>query len=266
MKLSLIVLALCLAAVRASAQQDPSAMEQDMLRLVNQERAQAGLPLLHLDARLTAAARAHSQLMADRKKLAHVLEREPDLSERVAATGLRFNAVAENISAAFGSDQSPPSEVAHRGLMGSPPHRANILNPDYNSIGIGVAREGKTYYTTEDFAKSYADASTADVAKTVAAKVNELRRHGGEPALRIVPLDRLSTLACADKTSVQTLLQSFASSRSAAVYTTWIPSDLPRKMIDLAQEQGLTAVSLHVCTLPPAHGGSGGFKVAAVFF
>ena len=262
----LLALLVFLSPALAQQQQDPAAMEQDLFRMVNAERAHAGLPQLRLDPKLVDAARAHSQLMADRKTLSHDLQREPDLSQRVASTGLRFNAVAENISLAHGSDQSSPAEVAHRGLMGSPPHRANIMNPEYNSIGIGVVRQGNSYYTTEDFATAYAAATTDDAETTVAARVNDMRRTRAMPALRVVRLDRLNAIACENRTNVQTLLQTLPSSRSAAVFTTWNLDQLPKQMIEMSTDQGLTAMSLHACTLPPAHGGSGGFKVAAVFF
>lgn len=241
-------------------------MEQEVLRLVNQERAKAGAPALRLDPKLVDAARGHSQRMAQRKTLTHRLDGEPDLSERVAATSLRFNAVAENVSSAQASDESTPAEVAHRGLMDSPGHRANILNPDYNSIGIGVARAGSVYYTTEDFAKAYAAVDAADVERIVVEKVNELRRRHSMQPLRSVQLDRLAAIACRDTTNVQTLLQSLSSARSAVVFTTWTPEDVPRRMTELAEEQGIGAVALHACPMPPAHGGSGGFKIAAVFF
>ena len=264
-----LVLALLLvlaSSLFAQREQDPAAMEQDLFRLVNQERAKAGVPALRLDPMLVDAARAHAQVMAQRKTLSHRLEGEPDLSQRIAATRLRFNAVAENVSSAQGSDESTPADVAHGGLMGSPPHRANILNPDYNSIGIGVARAGKTYYTTEDFAKAYAAVDTSDVERIVAGKVNEIRRRHSLPALRAVPLDRLAAIACRDTTNVQTLLQSFSSARTALIFTTWTPENVPARISELAEEPGVSTISLHACSMPPAQGGSGGFKVAAIFF
>lgn len=268
MKSCLALLALWLLASSPilAQQRDPSAMEQELLRLVNRERAKAGVPELRADPNLAAAADAHSQLMAQRKTLAHQLGGESGLSQRVAATGLRFNAVAENVSAAQASDQSSAAEVAHRDLMSSPPHRANILNPDYNAIGIGVARQGNTYYTTEDFAKAYAAATPADVERTITEKLNDLRRRRSMPPLRVVPLDRLSAIGCNDSTGVQSLLRSFSSARSAAIFTTWTPGNLPARMSELAGEEGLSAISLHACAMPPARGGSGGFKVTAVFF
>lgn len=266
MKLCLALLPLVLLPLAAFAQQDTSAMEQELIRLVNQERAKAGVPALRVDDQLTAAARAHSERMAQHKTLAHTVDGEPELSQRITATGLRFNAVAENVSLVEPSDATPPAAEAHAGLMSSPPHRANILNPDYNSVGIGVVRQGNTYYTTEDFAKAYAAMTPADAERTIAGQVNDLRRRRSMLPLRVVPLDRLNSLACGDNTSVQSLLQHFTSARSAAVFTTWTPGELPRQMAEYAGEQGLEAISLHACTLPPARGGSGGFKIAAVFF
>jgi uncharacterized protein YkwD len=264
---TLVVLLLTAApALAQKAQQDASTMEQELLRLVNQERVGAGLPEFHLDPKLVDAARAHSALMAQHKKMAHDFDGEATLSQRIAATGLRFNAVAENVSAVWPLDQPDPAEVAHRGLMGSPPHRANILNRDYNQIGIGVAREGDTFYTTEDFAHAFPASTPADIEKQVAQAVNEVRRRQAKPPLRVITLDRLSALACDDKTNTHSLLASFSSARTAAVFTTWTPSDFPQQLRQLAVEDGLTAVSIHACAMPSERGGSGGFKVAALFF
>lgn len=267
MKSALILFVLLLFPVAALAQQpDTSSMEQELLRLVNQERAKAGLPALRVDPSLTSAARAHSERMARQKLLAHQLAGEASMSQRIAATGLRFNAAGENVSSAQAPDQATAASTAHRGLMSSPPHRANILSPDYNSVGIGVARQGNTYFTTEDFAKAYDAATPADAERIIAGKVNDVRRRQSLPALRLVTLDRLSAMACANDANVQTLLKSFSSARSAAVFTTWTPDELPSTMSKLAGEDGLTAISLQACPMPPARGGSGGFKVAAVFF
>src|SRR5580692_11681653 len=45
-------------------------------------------------------------------------------------------------------------ELSHQGLMHSPPHRENLLNPGYNVAGFGVVRAGSALYVTQDFAHS----------------------------------------------------------------------------------------------------------------
>ena len=49
---------------------------------------------------------------------------------------MKFLVAGENLALA------PSTTIAHRGLMGSPGHRANILSEDFGHIGIGVIRNG----------------------------------------------------------------------------------------------------------------------------
>src|SRR4051812_5511751 len=253
----------CAAAQDSAPSPDETKMEQEMLRLTNQERAQRGVPALRRDEKLTEAARLHSKLMAERRKLEHQLDGEPELSARVARQGVRFNSVGENVSM---TSEQPPAEQSHRGLMNSPPHRANILNGEFNSVGIAVAKTGDTYYVTEDFARSFAQASAAEAEQAVARAMNDLRKERHLAALRVVALDRLNQIACRPETDLRTLLNRFATSRGAVVFTTWQPGQLPAQMVEMSAESSVTAVSLKACEMESARGGSGGFKVAAVFF
>jgi uncharacterized protein YkwD len=56
--------------------------------------------------------------------------------DRMKRGGVTFRAAGENLALA------PTVDVAHEGLMNSPGHRANILNPSFHRIGIGVADGG----------------------------------------------------------------------------------------------------------------------------
>ena len=66
----------------------------------------------------------------------------------VRAAGARFAIIGENLALA------PTTELAHRGLMDSPGHRANILSPQYGRVGIGVAEGG---LHGKMFAQEFAD-------------------------------------------------------------------------------------------------------------
>jgi uncharacterized protein YkwD len=58
------------------------------------------------------------------------------------------HAAAENVG--MNSSASPADMVA--GFMGSPPHRANILNASYTGIGIGAYRDARgVWWVTQDF-------------------------------------------------------------------------------------------------------------------
>jgi hypothetical protein len=106
--------------------------EQKLLNLVNQEREKAGLPKLQWNDHAAEAAREHSIQMAANLEISHQFPGEPVVSERIANTGMRFTVSAENVAEA-----DSPEEI-HMALMHSPGHRANIMSPRYNAVGIGV--------------------------------------------------------------------------------------------------------------------------------
>lgn len=112
---------------------DPAA-EEEMLELLNRERQAAGLQPLRLDEQLREVARAHSREMFEAGYFGHVSPRTGTVADRVRAAGGRFSRVGENLAYA------PTVGMAHEGLMNSPGHRANILEPGFTRVGIGVVR------------------------------------------------------------------------------------------------------------------------------
>lgn len=115
------------------------AVEQIILADGNRERAAAGLPPLKLDVRLQAAARLHALDMVQRAYFAHASNKpgHENPSKRIHRAGALDFGAAENI-AQISSGHAPQQFVI--GWMASPGHRANILNPAYTHIGIGVVR------------------------------------------------------------------------------------------------------------------------------
>jgi len=120
-----------------------TASEARMLTLLNQERTSRDLPPFVLDAKLTEVARAHSADMRDRDYFSHTNPDGLSPFDRMKAAGISFGWAAENI--AWG----PGVEWAHQGLMDSPGHRANILNPELLRIGIGIVgpTNGQQWFT-----------------------------------------------------------------------------------------------------------------------
>ncbi len=111
-------------------------LEAQMLELVNEERAAAGLNRLAPDPELTKVARAHSADMFARGYFAHVSPDGLDPFERMTRAGVTFRTAGENLALA------PTVRVAHTGLMNSPGHRANILQPAFGRLGLGIMDGG----------------------------------------------------------------------------------------------------------------------------
>jgi len=110
--------------------------EQLMFQLVNKERQKAGLPALSFDSKLQVVARAHSQDMFQRGYFSHYTPEGLSPFDRMANGGIEFSYAGENLALA------PSTELAMQGLMDSPGHRANILNPNFGKIGIGAIDGG----------------------------------------------------------------------------------------------------------------------------
>ena len=118
--------------------------ERYMLELVNEARAQAGAPPLQLERSLNQAAEDHSLWMLETDIFSHTGVNGSSATQRMDAAGFTRSGswrTAENI--AVQSERGPDGimdDVAqlHTNLMNSPGHRANILNPDLDYIGIGI--------------------------------------------------------------------------------------------------------------------------------
>jgi len=111
-------------------------LEAEMLRLVNRERAAAGLPVLAADPELTPVARQHSSDMFSRGYFSHVSPENRDPFDRIREANVRFFSAGENLALAR------TVKIAHTGLMNSPGHRANILHREFGRVGIGIMDGG----------------------------------------------------------------------------------------------------------------------------
>ncbi|MFI7609286.1 CAP domain-containing protein [Micromonospora sp. NPDC049366] len=116
-------------------------LEDTVVRLTNQVRVKAGVPPLEINELLRQAARSHSADMARRRFFSH---NDPDgvtPFERMWAHGYAEPA-AENLA----HGQRQPQQVIHAWLN-SPGHRANLLHPDFATIGVGVHFDSGPWWT-----------------------------------------------------------------------------------------------------------------------
>lgn len=142
--------ALALAAVVVQQPAAVSARESQAAAIVyvslNRERRHAGLPPLQLDANLNGAAYEHVADMARNNYFDHVSPSGQTPWDRIRAHNFFYAYAGENIALAGSGIQ------ADRALFNSPPHRANILSPNFTRVGIAVMRshDGRLLFV-EDF-------------------------------------------------------------------------------------------------------------------
>ena len=199
--------------------------EQQLLELANQSRAQAGVSPLTMDSGLSQAARTHAEAILEAGRLSHQFDGEPSLAQRLAtATRLQLDQEGENV--AF--DSNPVQ--GHQHLMLSPPHRANLLNPAYNVVGLGAVRDGDRLYIVEDFGHALPNYSPAEVKDRVAAALNQMRRQANQPDLArrdsLTLDDAACSMAQAEKLSTANIRQ-LAQRYTLLTYNTLRPETLP---------------------------------------
>ena len=116
-------------------------LEADFIRRLNAERAAAGLPALAVDANLVSIARIRSSDMATRGYFSHTSPDGQSAFSLLDQWGIPYSWAGENLA----RNNYPLEEsvaVAVHDLMASPPHRDNILNPNYTRVGVGYAEDG----------------------------------------------------------------------------------------------------------------------------
>lgn len=124
-----------------------SSFEMQVVELVNQERAKAGLKPLTYDAQLSQVARLKSEDMRDKNYFSHTSPIYGSPFDMMKKYGISYRTAGENIAAG----QATPAQVV-QAWMNSSGHRANILNSQYTHIGVGYAKGGSYgHYWTQMF-------------------------------------------------------------------------------------------------------------------
>lgn len=113
-----------------------SQAEQKMWQMVNRERELAGLRPLEFDNMLASLARNYSRDMFVHGYFSHHNPQGDSPFDRMGSADIRYLSAGENLALA------PSVEIAMRGLMDSPGHRANILSENFHKVGIGVMDGG----------------------------------------------------------------------------------------------------------------------------
>jgi len=215
--------------------------ERELFDSANQARAQAGIAPLQMDAGLTQAARAHAAVMAGQRQLSHQFNGEPSFAERLAANcTLHLDQAGENVSVAGSVEQS------HQGLMHSPPHRENLLNPAYNVAGFGVVHAGQSIYVAQDFGHSLPAYSPRQAGGLVSGSIARMRREANLPQLQWMDSDTAENAACSMARADS--LKTVASHGSYIVrYTTAQPQILPDAAAKVIEDRAVHTFSVGTC-------------------
>jgi uncharacterized protein YkwD len=147
-------------------------IETSIFELVNKARIERSIPPLRLSKELRSLARKHSKDMASHEKLSHLSTSGKTYTERLLEEGFYFISHGENVA----SSDSFLAKFFHQKLMESTEHRENILEPDFDTVGIGIIlKEGKDYYVTQDFLKSFEPKGEKEIKKDIQEIINEVR-------------------------------------------------------------------------------------------
>jgi hypothetical protein len=179
-----------------------SSLERELLTLTNQQRISNGLEALIPDDALRSIARDHSNGMARQGFISHE-QPSGDLKTRMDRAGYRYEMARENVASAG------TLALAQSMLIGSAPHKRNILAKDVTRVGIGIVRYEEPYdrhlYITEIFAGPSEEYQPALVQNLALNRINEMRSRSGVASIQADPL--LERLASRSLSSIEVPLK-----------------------------------------------------------
>ena len=115
----------------------PEEARARLLARVNALRAASGVGAMQPDPRLDAVAQAYADRMATQHFFAHVSPDGDALPDRLEQAGYAYQTSGENLGMASGP------LAAHAAIEESPGHRKNLLDPAFERVGFGLARQGR---------------------------------------------------------------------------------------------------------------------------
>jgi uncharacterized YkwD family protein/spore coat assembly protein SafA len=128
------------------AKNEQASVEEEVVRLVNAERAKGGLSPLTIDWELSRVAKYKSQDMHDKNYFSHTSPTYGSPFNMMKNFGISYKAAGENIA----KGQKSAAQVV-QAWMNSEGHRANIMSTKYSHIGVGYVADG--HYWTQMFIK-----------------------------------------------------------------------------------------------------------------
>jgi uncharacterized protein YkwD len=230
------------------AQRAGTGAEQLLFDSANRERIAQGLPPLKWDRVLARSASQHALRMAQQNSLSHQFSGEPDLIARATQAGARFSTIAENVA------EGPSAAYIHAQWMKSPPHRANLIDSDLDSIGIAVAERNGMLFAVEDFSRAVPNLSIEEQE----APVSTLLQASG---LRLLDETRDARRTCAIDRGYVGKTKPLSVVRYETADVGQVPQDLEQKI-----ESGrYHSAAVGACPAP-GHSGFARYRLAVLLY
>jgi uncharacterized protein YkwD len=221
--------------------------ELKLVSLANQVRSEAGLPPVVWDPALAAAARVHCQRMAAEGTIAHRFGGEPDVAERAANAGAHFSVIEENVAVGSNIDH------IHSGWMESPHHRANIMSPDVDRIGIAVEFRDGFLFVVADYGRAVRVMTQTQIESTVAGMLRAKGLTGAQEA-------EGARTYCESGKKIPNM---------SAFYMLWQSANidqLPGELIDRLASGRYRQFAVGSCSAQGAEGSFTAYRVAVLLF
>jgi hypothetical protein len=243
---------LCVAQEQGPAGQFVPAQADHLFALANQARMQNGARQLTWDDALAEAARRHCMLMAQEGPIAHRYGGELGLAERAGQAGARFSLIEENVAL------GPTAEEIHEEWMHSPGHRANLLNPQVNRVGIAVVASRGELYAVADYSTGVAVLKQSQVER----QVERLIRVSG---VEILNRHEEARAACRTNSG----LPSTQGGPMPRFVMRWQDPDLkqlPQALADRLASGNYRAASVGSCPAEGLHGSFSAYRIAVLLY
>ena len=235
-----------------AAAPDLRADAEQIFALANRARHIAGATPLQWDPALAAAALYHCRWMVQEGQIAHRYGGEPDLTGRAANAGAHFGVIEENVAI------GPSADGIHQEWMESPGHRANLLSPDVDRVGVAVIASRGVLYAVAD----YSHGVPALTASQVEARVANLVRVSG---IAIQNDPTLARAACAMDSG---LPRSAAGSQPRFIMR-WQDPDLdklPQALSDKLSTGNYRTAAIGSCPAQQVQGGFTAYRIAVLLY
>ncbi len=143
-------------------------VESRIVELCNEVRGQHGLGPLEVQVNLQVAAASHSARMWDGKFFGHNDPSQPGitLSKRLQSAGVSSLSSAENLFRCEGYATQQLAQSAVDSWLASPGHRANLLNPKFNRVGVSVCGTKGSYVFTHEFSSEAVSILSREVVRS----------------------------------------------------------------------------------------------------
>jgi hypothetical protein len=220
-----------------------------IVALANQARAQAGAGALEWDPALAEAARQHCLTMVAEGPISHRYGGEADVAGRAGQAGAHFSLIEENVAI------GPSPAAIHAGWMRSPDHRANLLSPDVDRVGVAIVASRGVLYAVADYERAVPVLTQTQVEATV----GELLRKTG---LEVTDDPQDARASCIQNKVVIT-------SYRPGFFMLWQGSELERLPSALVDRIGLGKVheaSVGSCPPEAAENSFTAYRVAVLLF